>query len=98
MTFLGDVNFWLALAVDDHVHHAIAAKWLRDTLEEELAFCRITQKGLLRLLTNSSVMKGDVFTASEAWGAYDTLRLNRRVRFAEEPPGMEQAWRDLTQQ
>ena len=96
MTFLGDVNFWLALAVDDHVHHMIATDWLSDTPDEDLAFCRVTQKGLLRLLTNSTIMKSDVFTASEAWSAYDALISNQRMRFEHEPPGMEHAWRDLT--
>ena len=78
------------------MHHPVAMDWLRETPEEDLAFCRITQKGLLRLLTNSRAMKGDAFSASEAWRAYDTLRSNRRVRFANEPVGLEQAWRDLT--
>lgn len=97
MTFLGDVNFWLAWAVEDHIHHTIATNWYRETPEADLLFCRITQKGLLRLLTNPHVMKGDVLTGPGAWRAYDTLRSNRRVGFAGEPPGLEQAWRAATQ-
>ena len=64
MTCLADVNFWLALEIDDHIHHAGAMGWLQDTPEEDLAFCRITQIGFLRLLTNPHVMKTDVLTSS----------------------------------
>jgi toxin-antitoxin system PIN domain toxin len=96
MTCLADVNFWLALEIDDHIHHASAMGWLQDTPEEDIAFCRITQNGFLRLLTNPHVMKTDVLTASDAWRAYDSLCTNRRVRFADEPSGLEEAWRRLT--
>lgn len=97
MTCLGDVNFWVALSLDDHVHHAAAANWLRETQDDDVAFCRVTQKGFLRLLTNPHVMKGEPFTAQEAWRSYDTLRSNRRIWFADEPPGLEQEWRAATQ-
>ncbi|HYK59686.1 MAG TPA: TA system VapC family ribonuclease toxin [Bryobacteraceae bacterium] len=96
MTFLADVNFWLALEIDDHVHHATAMSWTEEAPEDDLALCRVTQKGFLRLLTNPHVMKGEPFTAPEAWRSYDTLRSNRRVRFAEEPLGLEPSWRNLT--
>lgn len=96
MTFLADVNFWVALEIDDHIHHAIAMDWVQEAPDNDLAFCRVTQKGFLRLLTNRHVMKGEPFTAPEAWRSYDMLRSNRRVRFANEPAGLEQAWRNLT--
>jgi uncharacterized protein len=96
MTYLADVNFWLALAVDDHVHHVPAKEWVTEAPEEGLVFCRITQNGFLRLLTNPNVMKGDVLTARRAWEAYDILCANPRVQFAEEPHGLERSWRDLT--
>lgn len=95
MACLADVNFWLALTVDSHVHHAAAMGWLRDNPDEDLVFCRITQSGLLRLLTNSQIMKDDVLTPAEAWRAYDTFASNRRVRFMNEPNGLEQHWRSL---
>ena len=41
-------------------------------------------------------MKTDVLTSSDAWRAYDTLCANRRVRFADEPRGLEEAWCRLT--
>jgi uncharacterized protein len=97
MNFLADVNFWMALEIDDHVHHATAMNWIEEAPDDDLAFCRVTQKGFLQLLTNPRVMKGEPFTAAEAWRSYDTLRSNRRVRFADEPPGLEQAWRAATE-
>jgi toxin-antitoxin system PIN domain toxin len=96
MTYLADVNFWLALAVDNHVHHATAAEWIRNYPEDYLAFCRMTQNGLLRLLTNPHVMGSDVLTAARAWEAYDTLCENRSVLFADEPVGVERTWRSHT--
>jgi len=27
MIYLGDVNFWLALTFESHVHHACAKQW-----------------------------------------------------------------------
>ena len=43
------------------MHHAIAAAWFR-TLSSEatLTFCRLTQLGLLRLLTAKAVMGDEV--------------------------------------
>ena len=96
MTCLADVNFWIALTVDEHVHHAAAAEWLENSAGDRVAFCRITQNGFLRLLTNPSVMKRDVLTSAGAWAAYDTLSTNPQIRFVEEPEGLEQSWRNLT--
>jgi toxin-antitoxin system PIN domain toxin len=93
MNFLTDVNFWLALEIDDHVHHATAMNWTQEAPDDDLAFCRVTQKGFLRLLTNPHGMKGEPFTAAEAW----RLRSNRQVLFADEPAGLERAWRGITQ-
>ena len=53
MTYLADVNVWVALALAGHVHNAIAQQWFEEAETERILFCRTTQKGLLRLLTNS---------------------------------------------
>lgn len=37
-----------------------------------------------------------VLTAIRAWQVYDGICPSARVQFAEEPPGLEQAWRDTT--
>jgi predicted nucleic acid-binding protein len=52
---LPDVNIWIALAAEGHVHH-VPAREFTSQPDGSVAFCRITQMGLLRLLTNSNVM------------------------------------------
>ena len=91
-TCLTDVNVWLALAADRHVHHAVAAAWFESLAEQEAAFCRVTQMGFLRLLTNRAVMGEDVLGAVGAWRCYKLLRRDWRVTFAPEPPGLEENW------
>jgi predicted nucleic acid-binding protein len=52
MTYLPDVNVWLALTLASHAQHRAATAWLEEVADETLAFCRVTQMGFLRLLTN----------------------------------------------
>lgn len=70
MTYLLDVNVWIALSAERHVHHRIARQWFSDVRNEKLAFCRITQLGFLRLLTNRHVMQEEVMSSNGAWQAY----------------------------
>lgn len=58
--------------------------------------CRVTQMGVLRLLSNPSSMGVDVITRAEAWRMIDRLRDDDRVRWASEPPNLEQAWRAIS--
>jgi hypothetical protein len=51
------------LASRRHIHASTCADWLNSTDTEQVAFCRVTQMGLLRLLTNESVMGGDVLAS-----------------------------------
>ena len=51
----------------------------------------------LRLATNGKVLPDDVVTMSEAWQAHDEIVSDERVVFAEEPEGIEVAWRSFTQ-
>jgi toxin-antitoxin system PIN domain toxin len=97
MIYLADVNVWLAWTYPAHQHHSAAERWLADSTGDQIAFCRTTQNGLLRLLTSSRVMGADVFTAEDAWDVYDDFFKTGKVRFAEEPPGLERAWRQATQ-
>ncbi len=50
--FLPDINVWLAAAAGKHVHHATAKQWFTEVERGGAAFCRVTQMGLLRLVTN----------------------------------------------
>jgi uncharacterized protein len=94
---LPDINVWVALASDRHVHHAVARDWFAAIGEAGAAFCRVTQIGFLRLLTNSRVMGDDVLNQRQAWGVYEQLACDHRVVFALEPPELEPVWKKLTQ-
>ena len=63
--------------------------------DARIAFCRITELGLLRLLTNRHVMAGDVLEPRQAWIVYDAWRMDPRVDFVDEPPGFSARWREL---
>jgi len=93
-----DVNVWLALNYEGHVHHPIARGWFQQ-LEDDarLCFCRFTQLSLLRLLTTEAVMgKHDVLSQAEAWGVYDQWQGDDRIYLLEEPHNIETAVRSLS--
>ncbi len=69
---LPDVNVWLALTFDSHVHHPDAKAWFDGLPAGAVCFfCRLTQQGLLRLATNPSVFGQHAVTLPEAWQKYD---------------------------
>ena len=96
-SFLVDINVWLALVYDLHVHHQPAQQWFESLAANQAFFCRFTQLGLLRLLTNSKVMAKDAMTQRAAWGIYDRTMTDERVNFTAEPPAVETELRRLTQ-
>lgn len=93
-----DINVWVALTYDRHVHHTIASKWFGSLAPaSRLFFCRLTQLGLLRLLSAPAVMGPDeAKNQQEAWRAYDRWLEDERVEFLEEPGGLEGQFRALT--
>jgi toxin-antitoxin system PIN domain toxin len=94
---LPDINVWIALASDRHVHHQTAAAWFDEIESGAAAFCRVSQMGFLRLITNRHVMGADVVTQKEAWQTYQKLSRDQRVTFLNEPADLEDEWRRLTQ-
>jgi uncharacterized protein len=92
-----DINVWVALTYEGHLHHSNAAEWFaRLPLDATLAFCRFTQLGLLRLLTAEPVMGDEVMTQQQAWVAYDRWLRDPRVDLLDEPAGIESRFRALT--
>jgi len=59
-------------------------------------FCRFTQIGLLRLLTNESAMGADVLDQIQAWEAFDALAANPNNRMLDEPAGLDPLFRQQT--
>ena len=98
MIALCDVNIWVALTVEPHVHHALVRHWFdRVDPVSKLLFCRATQQSFLRLLTSERIIGPygvPALTNEAAWAAYDALAADARVGFREEPPGLEEQWRE----
>ena|SRR5258708_37443591 len=94
-----DVNVWIALTYDQHVHHSSAARWFAQLSDDaDICFCRITQLSLLRLLTTKAVMSTEVLNRVEAWQVYDRWLEDPRVVFLDEPAGFEQTFRAQSRQ
>src|SRR5580704_6839632 len=93
---LPDLNFWLALVFQSHIHHTTAKDWMVSAAPQSCCFCRVTQMGLLRLSTNRKAFPVGALPMSGAWQVYDQLLSDNRVAFAEEPEHIEMSWRDNT--
>jgi uncharacterized protein len=91
-----DANVWLALAFSDHVHYRASSAWFENVGEREALFCRVTQLALLRHLTNPVIMGKFALSQKDAWKCYDSLCRDDRVGFLDEPPAIEDTWRQLT--
>ena len=91
MIDLPDVNVWLAFSVADHVHHQRARRYWEEESGDQLAFCRVTALGFLRLVTNAAAMAGQPLSVSQAWQAYGNFQRLPEVVLAAEPEGCE-AW------
>jgi len=93
---LADVNVWLATVVEQHPHHRFAVDWWRERImpaERTVCFCRVTQLGVLRLLTNEVVMGSARRTAEQAWRDYDRLLDQKPVAYLAEPGGLTECLR-----
>jgi toxin-antitoxin system PIN domain toxin len=82
---LVDVNVLVPLMVVHHAHHKAAKLWFENLRPGEAALCRLVQLSLARLLSNRSVMKEYVLSASVAWDWTVSLMEDERVEFAAEP-------------
>ena len=51
---------------------------------------------LLRHLTNQIIMGKFALSQKDAWKCYDSLCRDDRVGFLDEPPAIEETWRQLT--
>jgi uncharacterized protein len=96
MRYLCDSNVFLALAVEQHVHHGLALSWFGALAGADTAlFCRATRISFLRLLTQKIAADFVPLTNREAWGVLDELMTDDATGFEGEPPGLEFVWRQL---
>lgn len=92
-SILADVNVWLATLVAEHPHHDAASLWWRTIVipdRHHVVFCRLTQLGLLRLLSNERVMGPSRMDYAQAWNAMRTIVAQEHVSVQGEPAGLEQ--------
>lgn len=71
-------------------------KWWNEDDSDVIAFSRLTQLSLLRLLTTSAVMRGKPLTMKESWQTYDNLFVDDRVSLLPEPHSIEAQFRKST--
>jgi toxin-antitoxin system PIN domain toxin len=87
-----DMNIWLALASPEHIHYRQAVQWWQ-FYAGSIAFCRLSQLGILRLMTTAAAMDGKPLGISEAWRVYDRFYEDSRVIFLSEPPSVDETFR-----
>lgn len=87
-TRLVDINVWLALLDEDHVHHERAKRWMHTVGVGQAAFCRVAQLSLLRLLSNPAAMRGVIRSPAQVWNSVRALLGDERVGDTPEPPGV----------
>ena len=93
-----DLNVWIALTYNKHVHYDYAHQWFTALPEDaQLYFCRFTQIGFLRLLTTPAVMGDQVLSQANAWKIYDDWLHEGGASHLEEPPSVEGIFRSFTQ-
>jgi len=97
-SYLIDINVWLALSWGLHPFSKVAHQWLAElpAKRTRLIFSRVTQLGLIRLLTNELVMGESVLTIQQALDLYDRWIQDPRVDYSDEPQGVEAAFRRAT--
>ena len=96
-SYLADINFWVALVLDSHTGHVPAQAFFDSVSRDQLWFCRFTQIGFLRLLTNANVMGPQLLSQQKAWHLYDRLCGDERIQYLAEPLAIEPRFRRSTQ-
>ncbi len=100
MTFLPDINIWLALTLDLHVYHARSSAWIQQR-GVHAVFCRASQQGLFRLLTTGVVMERygvSPLPNKDAWAVFDAYLADPRITYCDEPEGLQSIWRQFASQ
>ena len=87
---LPDVNVWLALAVQDHVHHEAATAYWQASPQTKRFFCRGSASSLVRLLTHPHLMAGKQLGLQAAWQLYRRFRAVPTIRLLAEPSGVDE--------
>lgn len=89
MKFLADVNVVFPLLVSRHQQRDAALKWFDSAAAGDMALCRLTRLGALRLLCTAQVMGPDVLQPEAAIEALEVLEADERVVLLHEPDGLD---------
>jgi len=94
---LCDVNVLLALVHERHAHSQRATRWI-DTVTDRASVhvCRVSQLGLLRLLTSPRILGEEALNPREAWAVSDALLSDERFTLDNEPPELTDRWKELS--
>ena len=84
-----DVNVWLALAIEEHPHHRLAAAYWARQAGAVRFFCRVSAMSLVRLLTHPKLMADKPLTLSKAWASYRSFACLPGVAMLSEPEGLD---------
>lgn len=91
-----DINVWLALAVQEHPHHAIAHRYWREVQAQQattrtpfLWFCRVTMLGMVRLLCQPKAVGTGALNLSTAWALHQQYRALPQIGLLADPAGCE---------
>jgi uncharacterized protein len=95
-SLLPDINVWVAMHHRRHDQHTIAKAWYDGLDGGMLVFCRQTQLGFFRLLTNPAVMGDETITQRQCWAIYEDWLASGWAVTQTEPPGIDAAFRART--
>ena len=95
MIDLPDVNLWVALVDQRHVHHSLAQGYWNQNGSTQFAFCRVTMMGFLRVATSPKAIANPK-TNAEAWAIYQQFRALPNIQFLNEPAALEPHFQALT--
>jgi len=93
---LVDINVWLAIVLQSHINHLAAMTWIASAKKQTCCFCRVTQMGFLRLVTNRKIYPLDAVPMIQAWQVYEQLLVDHHVVFVYEPVGIDVQLQRLT--
>ena len=88
MIDIPDINVWLALVDENHMHHSAALDYWHQARANQVGFCRITMLGFMRLSTQARVLSR-ALTNTEAWDIYQRYLATPNLVFLAEPSNLE---------
>jgi toxin-antitoxin system PIN domain toxin len=95
MIDLPDINVWLALVDENHMHHVAALDYWNQACADQMGFCRVTMLGFMRLCTQPRVLSRTL-SNPEVWDIYQRYLATPNLVFLAEPSNLEPHLRALT--